>query len=206
MNLENQSGAEERKGTAPAGGGGRLPDYAAGRTEGQVSETELQRTIAASRAASGKGKSILTLGVVIFAVGLIIASWEGAFSISTGSMMASCCWTRSATGTIWTASAAWRRSCRRIRRAIGRWMPPAARSDRASGNRRPPEDVGSVPSRSLLFSPVYAEGAVPETVANITLYVANATCMNFVCGLKYHQRKITISLHFPVVSGRIEKL
>lgn len=81
MNLENQSGAEERKGTAPAGGGGRLPDYAADRTEGQVSETELQRTIAASRAASGKGKSILTLGVVIFAVGLIIASWEGAFFI-----------------------------------------------------------------------------------------------------------------------------
>ena len=74
MNLENQSGAEERKGTAPAGGGGRLPDYAADRTEGQVSETELQRTIAVSRAASGKGKSILTLGVVIFAVGLIIAS------------------------------------------------------------------------------------------------------------------------------------
>ena len=81
MNLENQSGAEERKGTVPAGGSGRLPDYAAGRTEGQVSETNLQRTIAASRAASGKGKSILTLGVVIFAVGLIIASWEGAFFI-----------------------------------------------------------------------------------------------------------------------------
>ena len=71
MNHENQPGAEQPKGTPPVGG----------RTQGRASEADLQRTIAAGRAASGKGKSFLTLGVIVFAVGLIIASWEGAFYI-----------------------------------------------------------------------------------------------------------------------------
>ena len=71
MNLENQSDAEERKGTPPEGETGRLPDYAVDQPDGQITEADLHRTIAAGRAAGEKGKSFFVLGLVIFTLGAL---------------------------------------------------------------------------------------------------------------------------------------